>query len=73
MRFGFFIQTRILVTNQLQYLPKVDEVIVLKDGRVSEMGSYEQLLEHNGVFAEFVRTYLKEVIEDLEDLDEEGN
>ncbi|KAL4518770.1 hypothetical protein Ndes2437B_g00851 [Nannochloris sp. 'desiccata'] len=38
-------KTRILVTHQLQYLGAADVVMVLKDGRVAEMGSYRELIE----------------------------
>ena len=66
------IQTRVLVTHGLTYLPKVDHVIVLKDGRVSEQGTYQDLLnEEGGAFAELVRTYLTEN-SDEDDLDPEG-
>ena len=34
-------KTRVLVTNQLQYVPATDLVVVLKEGRIVEMGSYQ--------------------------------
>ena len=37
-------QTRVLVTHGIQFLPEVDEVIVLRDGKVTESGTYEALL-----------------------------
>ena len=55
-----------LVTNAISFLPQVDTVVVLKDGRVTEAGSYQQLLENNGAFAEFVTQYLVEQ-EDTDD------
>lgn len=30
---------------------------MMKDGCVSEAGSYEELLSHNGPFAQFLKTY----------------
>lgn len=51
-------KTRILVTHGLQYLPKVDNIIVLLNGSVSEIGSYEMLMSHDGPFAQFLKTYL---------------
>lgn len=50
-----------LVTNAITFLPKVDEILVLKDGEVVEQGSYEELLAQEGAFAEFLQTYLQEV------------
>ncbi|XP_032768995.1 multidrug resistance-associated protein 1 isoform X2 [Rattus rattus] len=50
-------KTRILVTHGISYLPQVDVIIVMSGGRISEMGSYQELLDRDGAFAEFVRTY----------------
>ena len=43
----------------------------MKDGSVAEEGTYEQLLEHNGAFAKFLKTYITEHNSDS-DSDEEG-
>ncbi|XP_051958404.1 ATP-binding cassette sub-family C member 3-like [Xyrauchen texanus] len=60
-------KTRILVTHGISFLPQVDNILVLVDGRVSEMGSYQDLLKQNGAFAEFLRNYsLEDIIEDDE-------
>ncbi|KAK2551420.1 Multidrug resistance-associated protein 1 [Acropora cervicornis] len=50
-------KTRILVTHTLQILPQMDQIIILKDGRISESGTYNELLEHSGAFAEFLENY----------------
>lgn len=55
------LQTRVLVTHGVHWLPMVDEVLVMLDGRISERGSYEELLSHDGPFAQFLKTYLMEV------------
>lgn len=61
----FLFQTRILVTHGISFLPQVDNILVMVDGRVSEMGSYQDLLKQNGAFAEFLRNYsLEDIIED---------
>ncbi|XP_051968145.1 ATP-binding cassette sub-family C member 3-like isoform X2 [Xyrauchen texanus] len=58
-------KTRILVTHGITFLPQVDNILVLVDGRVSEMGSYQDLLKQNGAFAEFLRNYsLEDIIEE---------
>ncbi|XP_073071631.1 multidrug resistance-associated protein 1 isoform X6 [Manis javanica] len=50
-------KTRLLVTHGIRYLPQVDVIIVMSGGKISEMGSYQELLARDGAFAEFLRTY----------------
>ncbi|XP_072760187.1 multidrug resistance-associated protein 1 isoform X6 [Anoplolepis gracilipes] len=54
-------KTRVLVTHSITYLPEVDNIIVLKDGEITESGTYKQLLEKKGAFAEFLVHHLQEV------------
>ncbi|XP_066599372.1 multidrug resistance-associated protein 1 isoform X2 [Prorops nasuta] len=54
-------KTKILVTHGITYLPEVDNIIVLKDGEITENGTYKQLLEKRGAFAEFLVQHLQEV------------
>jgi len=56
-------RTRVLVTNKLSVLPEVDQIVVMKDGRISESGSYEELLKNRGVFSQLLVRYLLENIE----------
>uniref|UniRef100_A0A8V5GZW3 MRP3 protein n=1 Tax=Melopsittacus undulatus TaxID=13146 RepID=A0A8V5GZW3_MELUD len=58
-------KTRILVTHGISFLPQVDHIIVLGDGKISEMGSYQDLLKQNKAFAEFLRNYALD--EDIEE------
>ena len=53
-------QTRLLVTNSVAYLQQMDTIVVLKNGRISEMGTFQELLGHNAAFAEFVLSYLND-------------
>ncbi|XP_010213932.1 PREDICTED: canalicular multispecific organic anion transporter 2 isoform X1 [Tinamus guttatus] len=65
-------KTRILVTHGISFLPQVDHIVVLVDGKVSEMGSYQELLKQNQAFSEFLRNYsLDEDIEEDEPTMEE--
>lgn len=57
---SLFVQTRILVTHGVSFLPYVDEIVVLVDGMVSEVGSYKNLRASRGAFSEFLDTYAKE-------------
>uniref|UniRef100_A0A672ZW33 Multidrug resistance-associated protein 1 n=1 Tax=Sphaeramia orbicularis TaxID=375764 RepID=A0A672ZW33_9TELE len=50
-------KTRVLVTHGLSYLPQTDLILVMVEGEITEVGSYKQLLETEGAFAEFLRTY----------------
>lgn len=65
-------QTRVLVTHGVHWLPQVDKIIVLIDGQISEIGSYDQLLSHDGDFAQFLKTYLATDESDEEDEDPES-
>uniref|UniRef100_A0A3Q2NT43 Canalicular multispecific organic anion transporter 1 n=1 Tax=Fundulus heteroclitus TaxID=8078 RepID=A0A3Q2NT43_FUNHE len=53
-------KTRILVTHGVSFLPYVDEVVVLVNGQVSEIGSYQSLRASKGAFSEFLDEYAKE-------------
>ncbi|XP_023932340.1 canalicular multispecific organic anion transporter 2 [Lingula anatina] len=53
-------KTRVLTTNGISFLPKMDTIIVLTKGVISEIGTYQELLSHNGAFAEFLKNYLNE-------------
>ncbi|XP_044152162.1 ATP-binding cassette sub-family C member 3 [Bufo gargarizans] len=50
-------KTRVLVTHGITFLPQVDHIVVIVNGQVSETGSYQELLDQNGAFAEFLRNY----------------
>lgn len=43
-------KTILLVTNNQQFLPYVDKILMVQDGRIVESGSYEELISNNGVF-----------------------
>uniref|UniRef100_UPI00398E8F75 ATP-binding cassette sub-family C member 3-like isoform X2 n=1 Tax=Pristiophorus japonicus TaxID=55135 RepID=UPI00398E8F75 len=59
-------KTRVLVTHGISFLPQVDQIVVMVNGKVSEMGSYQELQDQNEAFAEFLRNYAQrdEVEED---------
>ncbi|XP_068605615.1 multidrug resistance-associated protein 1 [Brachionichthys hirsutus] len=50
-------KTRVLVTHGLSYLPQADLILVMVEGEITEIGSYQQLLATDGAFADFLRTY----------------
>ncbi|CAG2107357.1 unnamed protein product, partial [Medioppia subpectinata] len=53
-------KTRLLITNNLSFLPFVDSVVVVKDGRISETGTYEQLMANKGDFSDFIQEFSTE-------------
>ncbi|XP_026281245.2 multidrug resistance-associated protein 1 isoform X2 [Frankliniella occidentalis] len=54
-------KTRVLVTHGITFLREVDLIVVLKDGEVSETGTFKELMEKKGAFAEFLLHHLQEV------------
>lgn len=52
-------KTRIFVTNSLSYLEEVDEICMLKDGRIVEKGTFNELTNRHGIFAEFIKSHLR--------------
>ncbi|XP_061183744.1 multidrug resistance-associated protein 1-like [Saccostrea echinata] len=65
-------KTRVLVTHAISFLPNVDKIINIVNGEVSEVGTYNELMEQNGAFAEFVRNHaLEESASDEEEQSDE--
>ena len=60
-------KTCLLVTNNLNILPKVDKIIVLKEGKISESGTYNQLMDNKGAFYELVSEFSKNQAEQRKD------
>ncbi|XP_030067577.1 multidrug resistance-associated protein 6 isoform X2 [Microcaecilia unicolor] len=52
-------KTRVVVTNAINILSQVDKIVVLVDGEISEAGSYHELLQRKGNFADFLRQHSK--------------
>ena len=63
-------KTRLLVTHKVTLLPEVDFIIVMKDGKISESGSYHELLDKKGAFSEFLVEYLAEDVDEASESDE---
>lgn len=66
-------KTRLLVTHGISYLPQVDRVVVLRDGRVEEQGTYQELLARKGALADLLLHFLREESHDDALLDEDPN
>ena len=50
-------QVRLLVTHGIGFLPQCDYIIVISDGAITEMGTYAELIDNNGPFSQFIKTY----------------
>ena len=50
-------QVRILVTHGIRFLPQCDVIVVMADGQITEVGSYNELIDNDGAFAQFLQTY----------------
>ena len=46
--------TRIVIAHRLSTIRQCDRIIVLDGGHIIEDGTYEQLIEKNGYFADLV-------------------
>ena len=51
------VQVRILVTHGIGFLPQCDVIVVMADGQITEVGSYNELIENDGAFAQFLQNY----------------
>ncbi|KAM9277928.1 multidrug resistance-associated protein 1-like [Cariama cristata] len=50
-------KTRILVTHNLTLLPVTDLIIVMEEGRISQMGTYQELISKRANFAELFQVF----------------
>ncbi|KAI4458499.1 atp-binding cassette sub-family c [Holotrichia oblita] len=54
-------KTRILVTHQLQFLKKVDHIIVLNGGTVEGQGTFTELMNNNSPYLQFLAKKEEEI------------
>uniref|UniRef100_A0A8C4Z0Z0 Uncharacterized protein n=1 Tax=Gadus morhua TaxID=8049 RepID=A0A8C4Z0Z0_GADMO len=54
-------RTVLFVTHQLQYLPECDDVVLMKDGQVSEHGAHPQLMARERDYASLFTSMQQEV------------
>ncbi|NWU49610.1 MRP1 protein, partial [Dromas ardeola] len=53
-------KTRILVTHTLTLLPHTDLIIVMEEGRISQVGTYQELISERANFAELIQVFSAE-------------
>lgn len=47
--------TRIVIAHRLSTIREAERIVVIDDGRVAEQGSFEELMEMNGMFAQLAK------------------
>lgn len=57
-------RTVLMISHRLSTLGQVDEIIVLKDGRIAEQGTYKDLRRAGGVFAGLLKEQNRYTVED---------
>ncbi|KAI4297480.1 hypothetical protein L6164_037369 [Bauhinia variegata] len=63
-------KTRVLVTNQLHFLPQVDKIILVSEGMIKEQGTFEELSESGVLFQKLMENAGKmDELEHKEDID----
>ncbi|XP_069046323.1 multidrug resistance-associated protein 1-like isoform X3 [Lepisosteus oculatus] len=50
-------KTRVLVTHNTTVLPLADQIVVMENGKITEIGSYQSLLSSKQKAAEFLQSY----------------
>ena len=53
-------ETRLLVTHSVNFLEKMDEILVMREGKIAERGTYAELIASKGAFSEFLIQYKSE-------------
>nr|XP_048323697.1 ABC transporter C family member 12-like isoform X2 [Ziziphus jujuba var. spinosa] len=65
-------KTRVLVTNQLHFLPQVDRIILVCDGMVKEDGTFDELSKNSMLFQKLMENAGKMEEQSKEDVDSEN-
>ena len=45
------------MTHGIKFLPSCDVIVMMSDGVIAEMGTYSELMNNKGPFAQFIETY----------------
>ena len=50
-------KTHIIVTDALHFLPAMDYIFAMNEGRIVKHGTYNELMANNGAFSKFVQEF----------------
>ncbi|KAJ2889627.1 hypothetical protein IWW38_004597, partial [Coemansia aciculifera] len=53
-------RARILITNAVQYLSNVDNIVMLRDGQVAESGSFSHVMGSRGEIFDYINVHMSE-------------
>ncbi|KAJ5823605.1 ABC transporter integral membrane type 1 [Penicillium robsamsonii] len=59
-------RTSVFVAHRLRTIADSDQILVLKEGHVAEMGSHRELLERDGIYAELWNTQEQSMAQDVD-------
>ena len=49
-------RTTFIIAHRLSTVRRCDRILVLRDGTIAERGTFAELMERGGIFAEYYRT-----------------
>ena len=55
--------TRIVIAHRLSTILKADEILVVRDGRIAEQGTHEELLAKGGTYRELYETQFRKILD----------
>ncbi|MCQ2401451.1 MAG: ABC transporter ATP-binding protein/permease [Lachnospiraceae bacterium] len=64
-------RTSIVIAHRLSTILKADEIVVIANGGVEEIGTHEELLKHEGIYRDLYETQFRQIL-DIEEEDD-GN
>ncbi len=47
------------MTHDVTYLSQMDLIVMLENGQISDIGKYSELVDSGGLFAKFLKSYLR--------------